>query len=115
MSRDPAKQPNPDDEYALKAASEPVAPAMLWLFPRLKAIEPSKQKAAMAEASRKARRHWLSALFQSLLTALVTLGVWAAWTDRIGDYGWIRYLILFLLIASLLHDYVRTRSLLRNA
>ncbi len=109
MPAESPSQPNPDEQYWLKAESEPVAPVTAWLFPRLKSIEPAKQKAALREAYRKARRHWLSRAIHFAFIAVLLTKAWATWADRVDLRRPLVYALFIVMLISLLQDYLRTR------
>jgi hypothetical protein len=106
---------NPDEAYRLKAATDPVAPATLWLYPGLKFMEGAQQRPALENAKRKARTHWLSYALRWCVLAVVAISIWAITTGR-GDLRRdLNLAILLLMLAWLLHDFLRARLELRWA
>ena len=76
---------DPDKSYWAKAATDPLAPATLWIYPELKNVEPTKQRPVLAAAARTAAGHWLTRVLRNIGTVLLLVGVWAVWVDRM-DY-----------------------------
>lgn len=109
------KTPNPDEVYAQKAMLEPAAPVTVWLFPELKLLAGKKQRAAIAEARRVARRHWISRALQFSLLASSLLGLWLLQMGRDDFRPPLPYVALLATMALLLFDYLHARAWLRAA
>jgi len=107
---------NPDDLYRERAASEPVAPVTLWLYPKLRLVKGSMQRSVLADAKLKASMPWLSRLLMFGFVSGQALLLWARETGRYDlrkDAEGILLVVLLSILALVVVRYLRTRALLR--
>lgn len=106
---------NPDEIYRQKAAPESAARLTLWLFPELKSLEGPTQRSALAEAARRARKHWTTYVVRFGALALWLASVWAMLESSTNVRN-ILFIAFFLaMLTAFLFDYLRTRTELRAA
>ena len=106
---------NHDEAYWKKAFLEPVAPITLWLYPPLKRVKGSSQRAVLADTMRRAAfprlKKWLGYVWLLVLAAKI-------WTRESGHFEVARILenallaVLLLFGSLMLIQDLRTRRIL---
>ena len=106
---------NPDKIYWSKAAKDPVAPATLWLYPKLKYFERSVQRSALHVAKNNAMRHWLSHVLRWMVSASAAAQIFAMVTDYSDLRQTLSYALPVAVLTWLIQLDVLTRLELRRA
>jgi hypothetical protein len=106
---------NPDEIYRQQAASEPVAPATLRLYPDLKFIAGARQRSVLAEAVRKVRGHWTSYAVRFGVLAVVLANFWEIHANRTDLRSVLNLAFILIMFAWPILHFLRTRRELSSA
>jgi len=104
---------SPDQDYALRAATAPVAPVTLWLFPSLAKLSGSSQRPALRAGWRQAQSHWTSRGLWALWGVLILTQVWFYSTGQESSLRALRNTAAVVLLAWLGNSFVRVQGYLK--
>lgn len=106
---------NPDDTYWAKAATEPLSPASLWIYPELKRVDAAEQRAILKAAKRLAEKHWLSQTLRFLGLAIMVVGFWTQVDDHTEYHRALFYSLVLASLAWFVCLLVRTKLEVRTS
>ena len=107
--------PNPDEIYWAKAATDPVAPITLWIYPRLRNLDRTAQRPVLESSKRNAMNHWLSRALRYAVISVWLVQMALMLADRTSLFGPLMYVFQVSVFAWLVHVSIRTRMELRSA
>jgi predicted membrane channel-forming protein YqfA (hemolysin III family) len=105
------KEVSPPTSVAVDPDSPP--PAILWLYPELKATEPSQRRERLLHASQRSWSHWTSRVLLTLTCIAFVTQMWVL-VQRRGALPVLTYTTGALTLLLIFGVYFRNRSYLRS-